>query len=176
MILWWRRIDVEGLERLSVDGSNVHGSLMTLEAGGYRLDHRWRLDDGRAQALTIERRGADGRRTLHIARAGSGWTVDGMPRPDLDGAEEPDISATPFCNTLPIRRLRTPAHTLDTVYVDATTLTVERSRQRYERIDARHVRYVDLGAAKGFTAVLRVDAHGLVEAYEGLFERVVPQD
>jgi hypothetical protein len=32
--------------------------------------------------------------------------VDGAPRPDLDGVEEPNLSVTPFCDILPI--LRTP--------------------------------------------------------------------
>ena len=33
------------------------------------------------------------------------WTVDGAPRPDLDGCVDVDIAATPLTNTFPIRRL-----------------------------------------------------------------------
>ena len=110
-----------------------------------------------------------------VERSGDHWLVDGRRRPDLDGAEEPDLSITPFCNTFPIRR--TPAGvgdslTLDTCYVDAAAMTVERSRQRYERVGPNRVRYVDLGVSAGFEADLEVDDDGLVLRYEHLFERV----
>ena len=44
------------------------------------------------------------------------------PPGHLEGAEEPDLSVTPFCNTFPIRR--TPdapgaSLTLDTAFIDA---------------------------------------------------------
>jgi hypothetical protein len=99
------------------------------------------------------------------------------PRPDLDGAEQPDLSVTPFCNTLPIRS--TPpdvreGHPFDVAFIDGPALTVTRSRQRYDRLAADRVRYVDLGLFKGFTAELTVDPQGLVIRYAGLFERVDP--
>jgi len=56
-----------------------------------------------------------------------------------------------------------------TLYVSAPDLTVQPSRQRYERLE-NGWRYVDLGVAKGFTAVLTFDAHLIVRDYEGLFE------
>jgi uncharacterized protein len=34
-----------------------------------------------------------------VERVDGGWKVDGVRRPDLDSAEEPGLSATPFCNT-----------------------------------------------------------------------------
>jgi hypothetical protein len=101
--------------------------------------------------------------------------VNGAPRPDLEGAEEPDLSVTPFCNTFPIRR--TPATagaslTLDTAYIDGLALTVARSRQRYVRRGPDRLRYIDLGVSRGFEADLVVDEAGLVLHYEHLFERV----
>jgi hypothetical protein len=74
--------------------------------GGFRLDHTWRLTPNwRAVSLQVERWRADDRRILALERDGGRWRVNGQRRPDLDGAEEPDLSVTPFCNTLPIRRL-----------------------------------------------------------------------
>lgn len=180
--LFWSRIDFVGLERLELvetsDGFAAAGTVLGLDAGGFRLDHRWLLSpEWRAQSLEVERWDADGHRLLSVERRAGGWLVDGLPRPDLDGAEEPDLSATPFCNTFPIRRLPTDADatlTLDTCYVDADAMTVERSRQRYERLGPNLVRYVDLGAAAGFEAELAVDDEGLVVRYEHLFERVAP--
>ncbi len=181
-VLFWRRTDVEGFERLELvvgpDGVMARSTVICLEAGGFRLDHLWRLDgDWRAQSVKVERWNAHGHGVLRLERAGTGWRVDGAPRPDLNGAEEPDLSVTPFCNTFPIRR--TPADagaslTLDTAFVDGPALTVARSRQRYDRQGPGRVRYVDLGLSQGFEADLVVDETGLVLHYEHLFERVTP--
>lgn len=179
-VLLWRRADTHGLERLTLDiapdGITAVSTVLCLEDGGFQLAHRWRLTpDWRARSVHVQRWNAQGHARLALERAGPGWTVDGVPRPDLDGAEEPDLSATPFCNTLAI--LRTPqgpgaSLTLDTAFIDAPTLTVTRSRQRYDRLGPRRLRYVDLGLFAGFEAELTVDDNGLVERYEGLFERV----
>ena len=108
-MIFWRRLDFEGLERAELviqpEGLSATSTVICLEAGGFRLEHRWRLDpDWRAQSVTVERWNAQGHGGLRLERAGTGWRVDGAPRPDLDGAEEPDLSVTPFCNTFPIRR------------------------------------------------------------------------
>ena len=181
-VLFWRRADVDGLERLELvsqqEGVTAASTVICLGNGGFRLDHRWRLDpDWSARSVTVQRWNAQGYRTLRLERAGTGWLVDGAARPDLSGAEEPDLSVTPFCNTFAI--LRTPATageslTLDTAYIDGASLTVARSRQRYDRLGPGRLRYVDLGLFRGFEAELVVDDAGLVLRYEHLFERVVP--
>lgn len=179
-VLFWRRTDIDGLERLELSreetGIRVSSTVICLEAGGFRLDHRWRLDrEWRAQHVAIERWNAREHGVLHLERAGGGWRVDGNPRPDLDGAEEPDLSVTPFCNTPPIRR--TPqgvgeSRTLDVAFIDGPALTVRRARQRYVRQGPCNLRYVDLGSSGGFEADLLVDEEGLVLTYEHLFQRI----
>jgi hypothetical protein len=181
-VLFWRRTDVEGFERLELlagaDEIVATSTVICLEAGGFRLDHSWRLDpDWRVRSVTVERWNAEGHDVLRLERAGSGWRVDGAPRPDLDAAVEPDLSVTPFCNTFPIRRTPRDAGaslTLDTAFIDGPALTVARSRQRYIRQAARRLRFVDLGLSRGFEADLVVDDAGLVLRYEHLFERVAP--
>lgn len=181
-VLFWRRTDVEGLERLELtatgDAVLAASTVICLEAGGLRLDHRWRLTpDWRALSVSVERWGPQGHGVLTLERAGAGWRVDGRPRPDLDGAEEPDLSVTPFCNTFPIRRTPGAAGaslTLDSAFIDGPALTVARSRQRYDRLGPEQLRYVDLGLSAGFEALLVVDAHGLVVSYQHLFERTAP--
>jgi Putative glycolipid-binding len=62
---------------------------------------------------------------LRLERAGTGWRADGHARPDLEGAEEPDLSVTPFCNTFPIRRTPEGAGaslTLNTAFIDGPAL------------------------------------------------------
>jgi hypothetical protein len=175
-VLFWRRLDGPGLERLeltvSSDGVAAESTVISTHEGGSRIDHRWRLDpQWRALSVEVERRSAAGHGRLLLERASGGWLVDGVARPDLVGAEEPDLSVTPFCNTLPIRRTGRSL-TLDVAYIDGPALTVARSRQRYERQSATRLRYVDLGLSAGFTADLDVDAEGLVLRYEHLFERL----
>jgi uncharacterized protein len=175
-VLFWRRTDVEGLERLELaverDGVSAHGTVLSTENRGFRIDHHWRLDPAwRALSVTVERWNSQGHGHLLLERAGTGWRVDGVFRPDLHGAEEPDLSVTPFCNTLPIRRMG-ESLTLDTAWIDGSTLKVARSRQRYERRSAKRLRYIDLGLSAGFEADLEIDEDGLVLRYEHLFERV----
>lgn len=180
-ILFWRRIDIDGFERLELssgpDGVTAVSTVLCLEEGGFRLDHRWRLDAGwSAQSVTVERWNADGHGMLTLERVPGGWAVDGLRRPDLDGADEPDLSVTPFCNTFPIRRTpEQPGATLplDTAFIDGPAMTVTRSKQRYDRQGPGRVRYVDLGHSIGFEADLVVDERGLVVSYEHLFERVI---
>ena len=181
-ILFWRRIDVHGLERLALsntsDGITATSTIICLEAGGFRIDHTWRIDSNwRAQSVDIMRWSAEGHSVLRLERAGTAWRVNGTRRSDLEGADEPDLSVTPFCNTFPILKTPTGAgksFSLDTAFIDAATMTVSRSRQRYDRLDLRRLRYVDLGISRGFEAELVVDDDGLVLQYESLFERVAP--
>jgi hypothetical protein len=179
--LFWRRTDLHGLERLSLDKQpdriTATSTVISVEGKGLRLDHRWVLTPyWRAQSVEVERWNEHEHRTLRLVRVGAArWEVNGTARPDLDGAEEPDLSVTPFCNTFPIRRLSQTVGdhlTLETAYVNGADLTVTRSKQRYERLGHGRVRYVDLGLFNGFTAELTVDEDGLVRSYERLFERV----
>lgn len=179
-VLFWRRTDTEGLERLELDvGSDritATSTVLCLESGGFRLDHHWLLSpDWRALSVQVERWHSDGCQKLLLERDGAAWRVDGAHRPDLQGAQEPDLSVTPFCNTFPIRRTAEHAGaslTLETAFIDAAAMTVARSRQRYDRQGPGRLRYVDLGLSLGFEADLVVDEQGLVVSYEHLFERV----
>jgi uncharacterized protein len=181
-IFFWRRTDIEGFERLELvvepQGVSATSTVLCLEAGGFRIDHRWQLDPAwRAQTVSVERWNAAGHERLVLERAGAGWRVNGALRADLDSAEEPDLSVTPFCNTFPIRRTpqgRGERLTLDTAFIDGPALTVARSRQRYDRQGPGRVRYADLGLSRGFEADLTVDDAGIVLHYEHLFERVTP--
>ena len=179
-IIFWQRTDLAGLERLALDvspaGISAMSSLICVEDGGYRLDHSWEMSpDWRVHSVQVEKWGAGRPVRLRLERNGNGWKVDGMQRPDLDGADEPDLSVTPFCNSFPIRRLmgeKRDTLTVDTCYIDAALMTVTRSRQRYDWLRPKFLRYVDLGLHSGFEAILQVDNEGLVIAYENLFERV----
>ena len=181
-VIYWRRTDVAAIEclELEITASKITaaGVVIGLELPTYRVEHKWLLDPSwRVQAVTIERRSEQAPQKLHLERAKEGWEVNGTTRRDLDAAQEPDLSITPFCNTIPIRRaIATGAESLQmtTAYIDGTTLGISTSEQRYDRQGPNRFRYVDLGLYRGFEANLVVDELGLVEVYEHLFERLHP--
>ena len=175
MLRRWKRIDFPGFETLALeedaDGVRARSVIIDNSEAPFGLSVDWRLDRNwvsRSVNLTLIRE--SGARELAIERAGAAsWRVNGEPRPDLDGCAEVDISATPFCNGLALRRLGQEPGELTALYVLASELTVQPSRQRYEHAGDKW-RYVDLGAAKGFTAILSFDEQLIVRDYEGLFE------
>jgi hypothetical protein len=176
MLRRWKRLDFTGLEiiSLSEDAEGWRAQSVIADGGDepFGMKCEWRLDrDWRSRSLDLSCFDAAGERALTIVRAGpKSWRIDGAERPDLEGCEEIDLSATPFCNGLALKRLGHEPGEMIALYVLAPALTVEPSRQRYEKLSERQWRYVDLGAAKGFTAVLDFDFEGFVLHYEGLFE------
>jgi hypothetical protein len=120
--------------------------------------------------------------TLSLLTDGKGtWTTDaGAELPFLQGCLDVDISATPFTNTLPIRRLALhpgESAALNVVYIAIPDLRVSAADQRYTclEVTADGGRYLYESLERGvaeFSAELSVDRDGLVEDYPGLFKRV----
>jgi hypothetical protein len=179
----WAPWEGPGLEhlRLVTSGSGVvaNGLVIGLEAGrpfriGYevRCDGRWRVREVRVAAPDSERP------VIKLLTDGEGhWKRGGgEPVPELDGCIDVDISATPFTNTLPIRRLGLEpgeSEELTVTYIRVPELLVGPERQRYGCLEAQAdgglYRFEALPS--GFTARLPVDAEGLVIDYPGLFRR-----
>jgi hypothetical protein len=158
-----------GGERIRVEGVIVGANDGEPFGLAYRLvlDPAWRL---REAAL----RTAAGRR-LRLASDGSGlWTVDGRPDGSLSGCIDLDIEATPFTNTLPIRRLALAsgeAAMIDVAYIQVPSLAVAPARQRYTAITPNALyRFESLDSR--FCADLPVDPEGLVTDYPELFRRI----
>ena len=179
----WAPWEGPGLEhlRLVTSGSGIvaNGLVIGLEAGRpfrisyeIRCDGRWRVREVRVATPDSERP------VIELLANGEGrWNGrGGEPLPELDGCIDVDISATPFTNTLPIRRLGLEpgeSEELVVTYVRVPELLVGPERQRYGCLEAQ----VDGGLYRlealpsGFTAELPVDADGLVIDYPGLFRR-----
>jgi hypothetical protein len=139
-VMWapWDRPGLEHLRLLTSDGGVVtNGLVIDLEAGrpfriGYeiRCDERWRVREIRAATPDLEWP------VLELLADGEGhWKRrGGEPLPVLDGCIDVDISATPFINTLPIRRLGLePGESadVDVAYVRVPELLVGPERQRH---------------------------------------------
>lgn len=142
-----------------------------------RTDPVWQLQSARLHLMD----GPDGSDDLSLSvddkcdwRNGNGETL-----PALTGCHEIDIFATPFANTLPIRRLGLTAGESAEIsigYIDAPNLEPRPVRQRYHCIrpfgpDNGLYRYEALFRA-GSAVEIEVDPDGLVIDYPGGFNRV----
>ena len=182
----WSALEGPTLEHLNLtardDGIVADGVIVGLWEGHplraryeVRCDASWRVRSVLFAALDSETPGvellSDGRGT---------WTTrDGEAVRGLDGCMDVDVSATPFTNTLPIRRLglaQGESRDVSVVFVEAGEMRAWAEPQRYTCLEARAdgglYRFEALDG--GFTADLPVDADGLVLDYPGLFRRVYP--
>ena len=94
--------------------------------------------------------------------------------PALDGAIDVDIMATPFTNTLPIRRLdlaERQSADIQVAYVSVPDLTLSLARQRYTCLSAGALYRFD-SLESGFSRDIGIDRDGLVTEYPGLFRRI----
>jgi hypothetical protein len=117
-----------------------------------------------------------GARQIDLRGDGAGRWTEGStsPLPALNGAIDVDLSATPFTNTLPIRRLNLRSgESRDTmvVYVEVPSLAITTAPQRYTCIEpGRRYRFQSLHS--GFVRDIDIDERGLVTEYPGLFKRL----
>ena len=178
----WRRSDGLTLEvlRLRVESAShrAHSWLVDASARPFSVAYEWELDHAwRTRSLSVRLHERE-IKTLSIERIGdTSWRVDGAAARNLDGCEEIDLSITPFCNTLALRRFGPPpggAGEITALYVSFPDLTCAPSHQKYDRLGPSTFSYIDLGVHKGFEARLTVDDDGFVREYEGLFQRVDP--
>jgi hypothetical protein len=180
----WIPWDGPGLEhlRLTQDQGSIvaDGVIIGLTEGEpFRVhytincDERWQM-----HAVDLVSLGSD-RHEVHLRTDGAGrWTTaTGESLPALTDCLEVDISATPFTNTLPIRRLALrPGESRDVsaVYISIAGFTVSPAPQRYTRLEAPAGpdKYLYEGLLWNFQAELPVDSDGMVTDYPGFFRRV----
>jgi uncharacterized protein len=98
----------------------------------------------------------------------------GHLRPEFEGCIDIDFTATPFTDTLPIRRLEWhigTAHNISVVYITHPALTLSVAKQTYTCLakDSRGARYHF--KMDDFEQEITVDAVGFVTDYRELFER-----
>ncbi|MEJ7902427.1 MAG: putative glycolipid-binding domain-containing protein [Thermomicrobiales bacterium] len=135
------------------------------------MDLEWHI---RSISVTVEQAG-ETERILELRSDGTGhWRDgDGQSLPQFDGCLDIDISATPFTNTLPIRRLRLQPGQVEPItvlFIHVPTLRIEPWDQRYTGLTDDTVRYESVGT--DFRRELTIDGDGLVVDYPGLFQRV----
>jgi hypothetical protein len=181
----WTPWDGRGLEhlRLHVGESEIEADGVVIgeeDEAAFRARYVIRCDPGwRTREMIVDP--LDGRGSLHLRSDGKGnWRdASGRSIPELKSCLDVDLSATPFTNTLPIRRLdlrEGESSEIVAVYVDVPDMRLGPSRQRYtcleRNADGGLYRYEDEELFRGFTADLPVDADGLVLNYPGIFRRI----
>ena len=167
----------DGLEHVELlsqpTGIRAAGAVVgSTERGAFGLSYRLVLDD-RWRVREAEFATTSGLRLAISANREGTWRDEHGTLTEVAGCIDIDIEATPFTNTLPIRRLGLAAGesaVIDVAYVSLPELALTRARQRYTCLGRRHYRFESLDS--GFTADLPVDAHGLVLDYPGLFRRL----
>jgi len=185
----WAPWEAPGLEHLRLEMSaetiSANGAIIAVFDGGvfrasYHItcDGAWRM----RQVQILASHPAAIALDLYTDGAGHWSNPSGEPLPALDGCIDVDIAATPFTNTLPIRRLGLqpgePAE-IAVVYIDAPSLEMTPVRQRYTCLardaDSARYRFEALpyqALPDGFVAELSVDTDGLVRDYPPLFRRI----
>jgi uncharacterized protein len=180
----WSQQDGTGLEHLVLDekpdGIVIESAVVGEdEAHAFGLVYRIECD-ARWQVTRLALKLAGGAALdLHRKDGNNGdahaWSdAHGAPQEALRGCIDVDITATPFTNTLPIRRLqleRGERRVIRVVYVRVPGLSVSAVEQAYTCIEPNR-RYRYEGLDTGFTADITVDEDGLVLDYPGLFTRI----
>jgi hypothetical protein len=177
----WQSWDAKGIEHLVLrEGSRevVAESVVVGSADDsvfalrylIRCDKSWRVRSAEVAVIGSDRK-------IEIAGDGKGnWSdSSGKHLPKLAGATDIDLSATPFTNTLPIRRLKLRAgHSAEivTVYILAPALTLATDPQRYTCLEPlKRYRYESIDS--DFMREIEVDRRGMVVTYPGLFRRLL---
>lgn len=161
----------ETLERICVDSAIIRKDAVNPFAARYELicDFNWHVRHVWV-SLIGENIG------IVLSSDGNGrWSDKNGDKPELRGAIDVDIAATPFTNTLPIRRLKLGAGQsaeIKTVYISLPELTVTSDPQRYTCLEeGRLYRFESLDV--DFVRDIEVDADGFVVTYPGLFRRII---
>lgn len=179
----WSQWSKPGLQHLHLkhrgDEIAADGIILGIENGAaFRLRHeilcdsKWRVRKVRVNSLNDAQ-------DIYLSADGEGHWSDksGKAISMLDGCVDVDITATPFTNTLPIRRLalkQGESSELTVAYIVVPEMQVTIDKQRYTCLEISYAgsKYKFESLDSEFTADLPVDAHGLVQDYPELFRRV----
>lgn len=179
---FWQGLDGIGLEHLILQQSNTgifadSWVIGQVDSEPFRLhytlrcDTHWRIRSLTAAVLTPELR------HIEVTVDEEGVWTDRFNNAieELDGCVDLDISATPFTNSLPIRRLALKpgeAAVIEVAYLSIPDLEWRLSMQRYTCLtqDATGARYQFESLRSGYRSEIEVDKDGIVIYYPQLFK------
>ncbi|EEA03125.1 protein of unknown function DUF1089 [Burkholderia sp. H160] len=177
--LRWASEEGDGIEHLVFDARDDGFAVESVVVGqrygkayglhyAVRCDAHWRTRYARLKIV------GGGEVELHGDGDGHWHDGHGLALSAIEGCIDIDIAATPYTNTLPIRRLQLAEgerQPIEVAYISTPDLQVTRAEQAYTCIELnREYRYE--GIFREFTANLTVDSDGLVIHYPTLFTRL----
>src|SRR6266542_2782470 len=171
-VAWRRGDEVETDEWCTLTvrptGATLMGTVIGAQNGlPLRIEYRVLTNpNGQTAAVHVRQWHGFEQRQLALDRNEKGaWSRDGATVRQLKGCTDVDLEFSPATNALPIRRLRLAvgaSESIQAAWVRFPELTVEKSRQRYTRVDDEGTyRY----ASDSFEADLTADEDGLVYGY-----------
>ncbi|RDJ99941.1 putative glycolipid-binding domain-containing protein [Paraburkholderia lacunae] len=177
--LRWASEEGDGVEHLAFDardgGVAVESAVVGQRYGkAYGLHYKVRCDSQWRTRYAWLKIVGGGELELHGDGAGHWRDGHGILLSSIEGCIDIDIAATPFTNTLPIRRLQLAVgerQPISVAYISTPDLQVTRVEQAYSCIELNH-EYRYEGIFRNFTANMKVDGDGLVIDYPTLFTRL----
>ncbi len=174
----WRRLDLPAVEEFEEAGRTFRGRVQVDEPVPWSVQYRITFDEQwvtLGSEVSVQRAGHT--RQLQLEREPSSrWLADDCEVEACRGALDVDLGVTPSTNTSAIRRLGLTVGAsaeLTATWVRFPELVVQPLPQRYTRLGEKTYLYESLrDGVVVFRARLEVDRTGLVEKYEGLFERI----
>lgn len=174
----WIGLSIPGKEELIYNSQpNQHVVHSMVTGGDADLGTTWDMrytitcdQNWRVRRVVIADNQSDRQLTLHSDGAGHWRDAQGSALNDLSGCIDVDFRATPFSNTLPIRRLDVAIgepYALDVAYINAPDLEVSKERQIYTKLSETEWKFEQPSA--DFEATITVDRDGFVTYYPGLF-------
>jgi hypothetical protein len=184
--VYWKALDAIGLEHLQLSlaasSQQADGLVLSHEDGqALRIHYRVTADERwNTRQVQVSPVGAAGNQ-IQLTSDGQGIWRDQHDQilEQLSGCLDIDIQATPFTNTLAIKRLQLEpgaSAEIDVAYVTIPQFALRRDSQRYTCL-ARAVdqsRYLFESLETEFKAELKVDELDLVTDYQGLWRRLDP--
>ena len=171
----WRALDRDGedscrLARLDAGWMLVGHARFRDARGWAALDYVIRCgDDWLTQSADITGTHGGADIALRLARCGQDWTLNDAQQPQVRGAEDIDLSFTPATNLMPLRRLPEVGRlTTRAAWLRLPGPRLDVLTQSYIRERGGLVAYE--AEETGFHVQLRVDEHGFVVQYPGLWE------
>lgn len=173
----WRALEGDGLEHLTVraqaNGLRAEATVVG-ERDGSRFGASYRIDcDADFTVRSFDVVTTDGRGLAMTRRDGAWHDGERGLLQAFDGCVDIDLSATPFTNTLPIRRLAWEIgqqRRIAMLFVPFDSFEPFVTEQVYTCLAPRLFRFET--ADGSFTAELPVDEDGLVMDYPCLFQRL----
>jgi hypothetical protein len=164
--------DLNGGHRLAGHTTAHESGALWSVAYDVTVDGAWTTVSTHVSSLT-----AAGTSALTLIRDADGrWTLNGEPRPELDGCVDVDLESSAVTNTLPLHRLElVPGAGIDVpaAFVRADDLRVERLEHRYTLVEAWPERLLVHDESSTFDVAcdLEYDHSGLILQYPSIARR-----